>query len=74
MVIVRLLLGLLTMLLVSVIVFGATELLPSDIASEVLGQSATPEAIAAMRAEFGLDRPLSVRYLDWLWGLLNGDL
>ena len=54
----RLLLGLVTMWVVSLMVFGTTEVLPGDVATAVLGQSATPEALKAIREELGLaDRP-----------------
>lgn len=62
-----------TLLLVSIVVFMITGLLPGDAAQELLGQSATPEAVAALRAELGLDKPAHVRYLDWLFGLLTGE-
>ena len=58
----RLGLGVLTLLVVTVIVFGAVKLLPGDVATEVLGQSATPETLAALRAELKLDDPAIVRY------------
>ena len=63
----------LTLLLVSVIVFTISSLLPGDAASETLGQSATPEAVAALRAQLGLNEPAPARYLHWLGGLLTGD-
>ncbi len=69
----RLGLGALTLLIVTVIVFGAVELLPGDVATEVLGQSATPETLAALRAELNLDDPAIVRYGRWLAGALTGD-
>lgn len=63
----------LTLLLVSLIVFTISALLPGDAASETLGQSATPEAVAALRHELGLDQPAPVRYVHWLAGLASGD-
>ena len=69
----RLLSGLATLLIVSAMVFAGTELLPGDIAEAILGQQATPEAVAAIRRELDLDRPAPVRYLDWLSGCLRGD-
>ena len=69
----RLALGFLTLFLISLIIFGASELLPGDFAEAVLGQSATPETVAAIRAEYGLDRPFYIRYADWLAGALQGD-
>jgi len=70
----RLAQGLLTLLLASIIVFGATEILPGDVAEAILGQSRTEEALAALREEMGLNRPAIERYFDWLGGLLRGDL
>ena len=69
----RLLLGLGTLLVVSIIIFGAVELLPGDIAQQVLGQSATEETVAALREEMGLNRPSYVRYFEWLGGAVQGD-
>ena len=70
----RLALGLLTLFVVSLIIFLAVELLPGDLAQSILGQSATPETVAAFRRELGLDLPAHIRYLDWLGGVLRGDL
>jgi len=69
----RLGLGLLTLFIISLIIFGATELLPGDLAKSILGQSATPETVAAFRRELGLDLPAHTRYLNWLFGALQGD-
>ena len=69
----RLGLGLVTLLVISIIIFGAVELLPGDLAQAILGQAATEETVAAMRAELGLDRPAPVRYLAWLKGAVVGD-
>lgn len=69
----RLGLGLLTLLVVSVLIFFAVELLPGDLAEAVLGQAATEETVEAMRRQLGLDRPASVRYFEWLGGALRGD-
>lgn len=63
----------LTLLLVSVVVFMITNLLPGDAAEESLGQAATPEAVAALRAQFGLDQPAPLRYLHWLANMVGGD-
>ena len=70
----RVVLGLLTLLAVSVLIFAATEILPGDVASAVLGQGATPETLAVFRHELGLDRPAYVRYFEWLFNALRGDL
>lgn len=64
---------LLSMLMASVIIFAATQVIPGDIASVILGQFATPEAKANLRVELGLNRPLIVQYLDWLWAFVRGD-
>ena len=63
-----------TLLVVSVLVFAGTEVLPGDAASAVLGRSATPAQLAEMRELMGLDRPAHERYLSWLGGVLTGDL
>jgi peptide/nickel transport system permease protein len=65
--------ALITLLLVSIVIFTIASLLPGDAAQEVLGQSATAEQVAALRAEMGLDRPAPVRYVGWLGALLQGD-
>jgi peptide/nickel transport system permease protein len=70
----RVALGLLTLLGVSLLVFLGTEVLPGDVASAILGQAATPETVAALRAKLGLEDPAIWRYFDWLWSLLGGDL
>ena len=70
----RIVLGILTLLAVSVLIFAATEILPGDVASAVLGQGATPETLAAFRHELGLDRPAYVRYLEWFFSAMQGDL
>jgi peptide/nickel transport system permease protein len=66
-------LGLVTLWVVSMIVYFAIDLLPGDIATEILGQSATEETVASFRRELGLDQPLHIRYAEWLGGILNGD-
>jgi peptide/nickel transport system permease protein len=70
----RFLLGVLTLFLVSIVVFGATQALPSDPARAILGGSATPENVAALREQLHLDRPLFQQYTTWLGGLARGDL
>ncbi len=70
----RLALGLLLLLGASALIFGLTEALPGDAAQAVLGQSATPEALANLREEMGLNRPALTRYFEWLGGILQGDL
>ena len=70
----RVLAGLATMLLVSFLTFAAFSLISGDTATAMLGTAATPERLAALRAELGLDRPLPVRYGEWLLGFFSGDL
>jgi peptide/nickel transport system permease protein len=74
MVINRILIGIATLWVVSVLVFVGTAVLPGDVAEIVLGQAATPESLAAYRTERGLDQPLVFQYIDWLGGMLTGDL
>jgi len=74
MVINRILIGIATLWVVSVLVFVGTAVLPGDVAEIVLGQAATPESLAAYRAERGLDQPLAFQYMDWLGGMMTGDL
>lgn len=62
-----------TLLVVSVAIFTVTEILPGDAAKVILGQSATPEGLAALRLELGLGRPAHERYLDWIGGVVRGD-
>ncbi len=70
----RLGLGVLTVLIVSILVFAGTEILPGDVAYAILGQGATPELVANIRERLGLDEPAYLRYLAWLADLLRGDL
>ncbi len=69
----RLGLGFLVLFVVSLIIFLGVELLPGDIAQEILGQAATPETVAAFRKELGLDLPPHERYFNWLINILQGD-
>ena len=59
---------------VTLLTFLIASLLPGDLASTILGDQATPEKVAALRIQMGLDLPLWQRYLHWLWGVLHGDL
>jgi len=70
----RLALGILLLWAASVLIFIGTEILPGDVAQNILGQSATPQALANLRAELGLNDPPLARYLSWLGGVLQGDL
>jgi peptide/nickel transport system permease protein len=63
-----------TLLLVSVLIFVGTEILPGDVSTAILGRNATPEALAQIQERLDLDRPAVVRYLDWLGGFVRGDL
>lgn len=74
MVLQRIGIGFITLLVVSALVFAGTEILPGDVAEIVLGQSATPENLAKLRAELGLDKPAVVRYFGWLGDMMTFDL
>ena len=65
---------LVTALVVSMLVFGVTQILPANAATMLLGEFATPEGLAALEAKLGLDRPAYIQYLDWIGGVLRGDL
>ncbi len=69
----RLGLGLATLLAASVLIFAGTEILPGDVATAILQNSATPENVAALRAELGLNQPAPVRYVKWLGHAVEGD-
>lgn len=73
-VLVRLTSAVLTLLLVSIMIFAVIEILPGDVASRILGRDATPETLAAIRTKLQLDDPAIERYLRWLGGILHGDL
>lgn len=62
-----------TLFLSSVLVFLAVQALPGDVATQILGKDATPDAVAALREQLGLDRPAWERYFDWIKGALHGD-
>lgn len=64
----------LTMLAAAILIFLLLEVLPGDPAATMLGVSATPETVAALRVELGLDRPALARFLSWIAGLFTGDL
>ncbi|MDR0782408.1 MAG: ABC transporter permease [Propionibacteriaceae bacterium] len=63
-----------TVLAASVVIFFIIQALPGDVALTTLGMGASPEAVEALRERWGLDRPLIVRYFEWLLGLFHGDL
>ncbi len=64
----------LTLLAAALVIFVALEILPGDPAAVTLGLNAAPEALAALRAEMGLDKPAVLRFFIWLGGLVTGDL
>jgi peptide/nickel transport system permease protein len=70
----RVALGILLVFAVSILLFAGTQVLPGDVAQSILGQSATPESLANLRAELGLNDPAYIRYFRWLGGVLTGDL
>lgn len=69
----RIALGILLLLAVSILIFAGTQILPGDVAQAILGQSATPEALANLREQLGLNDPAWLRYVHWLGGILHGD-
>ena len=70
----RVALSLLLLFAASALIFAGTQILPGDVAQSILGQSATPEALANLRRDLGLNEPALTRYLKWLGGALQGDL
>ncbi|MER9202349.1 ABC transporter permease [Mesorhizobium sp. M0933] len=70
----RIALGIVLLLAVSVLIFAGTQILPGDVAQAILGQSATPESLANLRGQLGLNQPAYIRYFHWLGGVLTGDL
>ena len=70
----RVALGLITLFLVSIVIFAATNLLPGDPARAILGPRATPEKLEILREELGLNRPVAARYVSWLGNVAKGDL
>ena len=70
----RVALGLMLLFAASILIFGGTMMLPGDVAQQILGQSATPQALENLRAELGLNDPPVTRYFQWLGGFLTGDL
>ena len=69
----RVLLGVLVLVLVSIVIFVATQALPGDTARAILGRTAPPASLAALREQLHLNRPLVVQYLTWAGGLIHGD-
>src|SRR5207248_10441866 len=70
----RVVAAVITLILVSMLIFIGTEILPGDAAQAILGRSATPAAVTELRHELGLNRPAPVRYVDWLGKFVRGDL
>jgi peptide/nickel transport system permease protein len=70
----RLIYGALSLLILSVIIFVCTNLLPGDAAVAILGENATPEALQAIRDRLGLQRPFAVQYGAWITAVVRGDL
>lgn len=69
----RLWLSTITLLLVSIVLFAVAEVLPGDVGRTILGPFATDAQVAQLNRELGLDRPLPVRYVEWLGGFISGD-
>ncbi|GLT09556.1 ABC transporter permease [Sulfitobacter sp. PR48] len=70
----RLALGILLLFAASILIFAGTSILPGDVAQSILGQSATPQALANLREQLGMNDPALTRYFSWLGGFLQGDL
>ena len=70
----RIALALVTLWLLSVIVFVACEVMPGDVARSILGPTAAPETVEALNEELGTDQPVLARYWDWVTGIVRGDL
>jgi peptide/nickel transport system permease protein len=70
----RLLLGLVTLFVTSIVIFTATQALPGDAARSILGRSATPESLAELRQQLGLDKSVLTQYWEWISGIFTGDL
>ncbi|PDT36307.1 ABC transporter permease [Rhizobium sp. M10] len=69
----RFVLSIILLFAVSILIFGGLEALPGDFATTYLGQSATPQAVANIRQDLGLDRPVTTRYVEWLGNAVQGD-
>ena len=70
----RLILIVLTLFLISLAIFVITQILPGDVAQMILGRGATPQDVETLRHQLGLDRPAYIQYLDWVGGIVRGDL
>ena len=69
----RILFLLLTLFLVSILIFAIIEFLPGDAATVILGQNSTPEDLAILREQLGLNQPAPIRFFQWISGLFQGD-
>jgi len=67
----RLVLIAITLVGVSLIIFGVTQVIPGDVAEMLAGQMGTDETVKLLREKLGLNRPLYIQYLDWFWGFLT---
>ena len=63
-----------TLFFVTVIAFGVTNILPGNVALLILGPDASPASLSALKAQMGLNQPLYIQYIDWVAGLLQGDM
>jgi peptide/nickel transport system permease protein len=70
----RILVALFTLVVISVLIFVGTQVLPGDAANAILGRNATPASLAALRHQLHLDTPLYEQYGRWIAGLVRGDL
>ena len=70
----RIAIFLITVVAASIVIFLIAQALPGDVAVATLGTGASPDAVAALRTRWGLDRPMALRYLEWVGGMLHGDL
>lgn len=70
----RLLLSIVTLFIVSLLIFGALEILPGDVATRILGREATEATLAELREKMHLNDPALVRYGRWIGGVVQGDL
>ena len=70
----RLAVSLLSLVIVSAIIFGITVILPGDVATRILGRVPSPDQLAILRTQLGLDQPLPLRYFSWITGFATGDL
>ena len=69
----RLGLGLMTLFIVSIVIFSMVSWLPGDFAKAILGQAATEETVAAFQKEIGLDKPPVQRYVEWVGNVVQGE-